>query len=63
MLPYTEKLFSNRRLALMSPKDNKKTKINIILMIIVSKVIEFDVELGFFHIIFPCFEGIKIYAI
>ena len=42
----------------MSPKDNKKAKINIILMIIVSKVIEFDVELGFFHILFPCFKGI-----
>ena len=44
----------------MSPKDIKKAKINITLLIIVPKVIEVDVELGFFHIIFPCFEGIKI---
>ena len=44
----------------MSPKDNIKAKINIILLIIVSKVKELNVKLGFFHILFPCFKGIKI---
>ena len=42
----------------MSPKDNKKAKINIILLIIVSKVKELDVELWFFNILFPCFKGV-----